>query len=403
MSTVDLMVVGGGLAGAAVCWQAHRRGLKFVLFDRRDADASSRVAAGLVTPITGARAAPSWRWDEFYTAAIEHYRDAQSAGSEFIAGKLEATATHSKIDGSLNSTQLQFWFEQPAIRIFQNHQEREVFLEKCNPPSSQRSDLAEQSVEPTIRLNVSDDGSYGAIMSNFGYATMAPAARLDTVSYLDTSLRYFGEKQVVVPECVDVDEQFQATPFGVRCRKTGIEARCVIFCQGFAARSNGMFQDLPLHPARGDILEIESPSAQLRAVVHSTAWAVPIGNDRYLVGATYDRHNLDSLVAMENHAVKHRMDIQSRWESMVQGTFARGDHRILVHRAAVRPASYDRHPLIGRHRSHDWAFCLNGLGSKGTLMSPKLANDLLDHAFNERPIAAPLDWTRSSKKQRNQR
>ncbi|MFY7875920.1 MAG: FAD-dependent oxidoreductase, partial [Pirellula sp.] len=52
-------MVGGGLAGCAVAWQAHFRGLKVLLIDRQDPDSSSRVAAGLVTSITGTRAAAS--------------------------------------------------------------------------------------------------------------------------------------------------------------------------------------------------------------------------------------------------------------------------------------------------------------------------------------------------------
>ena len=44
------------------------------MIDRLDAQSSSRVAAGLVTPVTGSRAAASWRWNEFYPAADLFYR-----------------------------------------------------------------------------------------------------------------------------------------------------------------------------------------------------------------------------------------------------------------------------------------------------------------------------------------
>lgn len=405
MSSVDLIVVGGGLAGAAVCWQAHRRGLQFALFDRRDPDSSSRVAAGLVTPITGARAAPSWRWEEFFGPASSHYRAVQNTvglntvglnvvGSDNASSSVYQTA----LTFPSSHAPTTFWYEQPAVRIFQSLEERGVFIEKCDAVESTREHSSSISDETAIRLSVSDGKPCEAMPAPFGHAMMAPAARLDTVAYLDATAKFFSEKQTVVPEHVDCDGQFDITESGVRCRRTGIKAKYVVFCQGFAARENSMFRALPLHPARGDILEIESRGLNLEAVVHSTAWAVPIGRERYLVGATYDRHHLDSLVQGEEHAVKHRNDIQRRWEAMVTGSFENGDHRLVVHRAAVRPASYDRHPLIGQHETNRWAFCLNGLGSKGTLMSPRLATDLLDHMFDQRPIDTSLDWLRFSRK-----
>ncbi|MFM7974104.1 MAG: FAD-dependent oxidoreductase, partial [Pirellula sp.] len=58
--SLDLLVVGGGLAGCAMVWQALRRGLNVALVDQLSPQSSSRVAAGLVTPITGNRLALSW-------------------------------------------------------------------------------------------------------------------------------------------------------------------------------------------------------------------------------------------------------------------------------------------------------------------------------------------------------
>ena len=73
MKCVDLIVLGAGLAGTAIAWQAHFRGWSVALIDRLDPQTSSLVAAGLVTPVTGSRGAASWRWDEFYPIAENFY------------------------------------------------------------------------------------------------------------------------------------------------------------------------------------------------------------------------------------------------------------------------------------------------------------------------------------------
>ena len=63
-----------GLAGTALGWALHERGAPFVIVDPNEKQTCSRIAAGLVTPITGKRVKPSWRVDELLPVALEHYR-----------------------------------------------------------------------------------------------------------------------------------------------------------------------------------------------------------------------------------------------------------------------------------------------------------------------------------------
>ena len=65
--------MGQGLAGAALAWTAHLRGLSVHLVDRGEEVTSSRVAAGLMMPITGKRLAKSWEWDSFWPVAVAFY------------------------------------------------------------------------------------------------------------------------------------------------------------------------------------------------------------------------------------------------------------------------------------------------------------------------------------------
>ncbi len=47
-----ILIVGQGLAGTAVAWQLWERGVPFLVVDPNEASTCSKVAAGLVTPIT---------------------------------------------------------------------------------------------------------------------------------------------------------------------------------------------------------------------------------------------------------------------------------------------------------------------------------------------------------------
>jgi glycine/D-amino acid oxidase-like deaminating enzyme len=168
----------------------------------------------------------------------------------------------------------------------------------------------------------------------------------------------------------------------------------IIFCQGFAARENRWFRDLPLHPARGDILRISAPNSfPTDHVIHHSAWIVPDRNGELLLGATYDRKTLDGIIDERAAVVEARSTLIGRFRELLTPSYSDSTIDILDHRAAVRPASYDRHPLIGQHREHPSLFCLNGLGSKGSLMSPLLADALLT-SIEGQVIPKEWDWNR---------
>ena len=61
--TPRILIIGGGLAGMALAWRLHERGVPFLIVDRDEPLTSSKVAAGLVAPITGLRLTLNWRYD----------------------------------------------------------------------------------------------------------------------------------------------------------------------------------------------------------------------------------------------------------------------------------------------------------------------------------------------------
>lgn len=67
-------LVGMGLAGCCLAWHLEERGVDFVWCDDGCEGAASRVAAGLVNPVTGKNFEPSWRIDEFLPQAVRFFR-----------------------------------------------------------------------------------------------------------------------------------------------------------------------------------------------------------------------------------------------------------------------------------------------------------------------------------------
>lgn len=61
-----------------LAWHCERAGIDFELIDRGHTCAASRVGAGLVSPLTGKRLAPTWRFTEWRDEVLAMYRELES-------------------------------------------------------------------------------------------------------------------------------------------------------------------------------------------------------------------------------------------------------------------------------------------------------------------------------------
>ena len=55
------------------------------------------------------------------------------------------------------------------------------------------------------------------------------------------------------------------------------------------------------------------------------------------------------------------------------------DFEIVHQVAGIRPTTKDRRPLVGAHPENKNLFVLNGLGTRGVMMSPFVAEELFNH------------------------
>jgi glycine/D-amino acid oxidase-like deaminating enzyme len=367
LKKIDVLIVGGGIAGSSLAWQCRTRGLHALVIDEPRSDSASRVAAGLVTPVTGSRFAVSWRWPEFFPPADTLYRHVEE------------------------ETGQSFWSVAPAWRAFVSHDEA-IFWDQKRKNAESLFAGANIRMDP-LQADAMKQAPLPSPMATYGGIQMAPAARLDVPRYLDATRTMLQSEGTFVSAYLDVNRDLQLPLDRVVLPSLGLTARWAVLCQGHSARTNRWFSGLPLHPARGDILMIRSRSILLERVLHQQDWIVPLGGERFLFGATYDRHALSTDIH-DDAARGWREELCLRWTAMTGEKFEPNGAEILEHRIAVRPASYDRHPLIGFHPQHPNLGCLNGLGSKGSLMAPLLAMKLIDAMIDGEAIDNSLLWTR---------
>lgn len=69
----DFVVVGQGLAGTLLSYFLHKNGKSVLIIDDNFKGSSSKVAAGIVNPITGKNFIKSWRIHDFLPEARRTY------------------------------------------------------------------------------------------------------------------------------------------------------------------------------------------------------------------------------------------------------------------------------------------------------------------------------------------
>jgi len=321
--TFDQIIIGQGLAGTCLAWQLTWAGQSVCLIDRDEPVTSSKVAAGLITPITGRRLVTPPNWLDLWNTACQFYRHVEQ-----ITGQT-------------------FLHRGSAIRLFRSPSEAQP-----QNPGAQSSGLMLAPLDNSTPFDRPDGGF-----------VMSPAGRLDVPGFLRVSRqRAVSDERLI---CADVDpvSDFQVTPTEVSLPRLGLAARQLIFCRGDADRLNPWFPCLPWLSAKGELLTLRMPGYEEPRAVHARVWLAPGPQGLYRLGATYDSRQLDQ---QTTPAAREFLltALREFWQSPVEVT---------DQQAAVRPAFHDQQPRIIQHAEVPSLWMLNGLGSKGSLLAPTWA------------------------------
>ena len=71
-------------------------------------------------------------------------------------------------------------------------------------------------------------------------------------------------------------------------RYKDIQAKHIIFAEGFGMHANPYFKHLPLDGTKGELFIIKAPELDLDVIVNTSVFILPLGNDLFKVGATYN-------------------------------------------------------------------------------------------------------------------
>lgn len=327
---VDYIIVGLGLAGLAFAEELLKANKTFLVFED-DSQTSSLVAGGVYNPVILKRFTPVWNAKQQLEIALPLYE------------KLE----------KMFNTQ----FDQKFIikKAFKSIEDQNNWFAASDKP------LLVDYIDATI-----DHQKKEGVLADFGFGNVKQAGRVDTKKLVDCYRAFLKEENKIRFE----QFEHQKIKFNdLLLEYKGIITNKIVFCEGFGMKQNLFFNYLPLNEVKGELITIHAPHLNMDFLLKSTLFVLPLGNDFYKVGATFNWKDKTS-----NPSKEGKTELIEKLEKVIHV-----DYKIIDQTAGVRPTVRDRRPLIGKHPAYPNLAILNGLGTRGVMIAPIMAKQLFNH------------------------
>lgn len=333
---VEHAIIGGGLAGCLLAHALLARGASSVaVLDTPLPGASSRIAAGLVNPVSGPRLAPVPGAEVLLPAMRRTFRAlGRSAGREFLR-------------------------DLPVHRLLRDASEQQQARKRRDEGVLDRWVAAWE-----------DD------------AVVLRGAQADIPGFLSWTRDMLAGRGL----WHEVDVDLHALEMGQETATLGgVTARQWTIATGWRSGSCPWFGWVPGAPVKGQILEVSAERGESSQALVSDGWVVPSWEGvRLWCGATNEREFRD-------------LDPDPRGTGEVTRkaqTALRRPVRSVATHAGVRPVIADRQPVLGTHPLQTRLAIFNGLGSRGTMQGPYWAEHLAAHLREHTPLPGEVSVNR---------
>ncbi len=346
---LDYLIVGSGLAGISFAETALQHQKNILIIDNQSQNASL-IAGGLYNPVILKRFSEVWQAEQQLAVLDSFYQKLES--------KLQI-----KVD-----------YKIPILRKFFSIEEQNNWF-----AASDNKMLA-----PFLSLDLVTT-KYHGINSPFNYGQVLQTGYVDTKLLLNAYKKYLLDHNLLLEETFDY-HSIQFFDDGVQYKNT--KAKQIIFAEGFGLHANPFFNYLPLDGTKGELFIIKAPNLNLEVIINTSVFILPLGNDLFKVGATYNWQDKTSDPSEEG-----RTELLARIYEILDCEF-----EIIAHFAGVRPTVRDRKPLVGTHPQFSRLHILNGLGTRGVMLGPSMAIALFELIEHQKPLDKVIDIKRYENK-----
>jgi glycine/D-amino acid oxidase-like deaminating enzyme len=331
---IDYIVVGAGLAGIAFIETCLKNNKTVCVFDDASQN-SSKIAAGIYNPVVLKR-----------FSGIE-YSDIQLA---------KASAFYNSLEQKLKT---KFDHKIEVLRKFLSVEEQNNWFLAADKPN----------VSDFLSLEIEHHNIEG-IDAPFGFGKVFRTGYIDTALLLD---RYHAFLQSNGFLSIESFEYSKIKMFDNSIIYKSISAKNIVFAEGYGLRNNMYFNFLPLDGTKGELLIIKAEKLELKNILNSSLYIVPLRNSYFKVGATYEWKDKTEYITIEG-----RYQLIDKLKSIINCDF-----EIINHLAGIRPTVRDRKIMLGSHHVYKNMHIMNGMGTRGVMQAPWAAELLFDSIENK--------------------
>jgi len=343
----DLIIIGQGIAGTILSFEAFKIGMSIMVIDRGNLDSSSNISSGIINPVTGKRIVKSWMIDTLLPYATKTYSEMEQLLNEKII-----------LDNSIT-------------RLLTSVEEENIWMAKCTE-------------EGKAYLFEPDDVSneflkFDSIRST---AKIAPALILDVPVLLKSWRDYLLNKSCLHEMNIQADDISKIEEFW---QIGSYKTKSIVFADGASKLSRSWFPDSIYQDAKGEVLEVSIPELLTKESIRCGVNLLPLKNGNYWLGSNYEWDATDSKPSEIG-----KNFIEKKWAKIWSKAF-----HLKAQRAAIRACTPDRKPYIGEHPKFNDLYLFNGLGTKGLSLTPYFANQFIMHLQNGTVLSSEISLGRS--------
>ncbi len=342
----EYLIIGQGLAGSCLAHELQQAGKSVAIIDKGDKEGASWIGAGIMNPLVLRYITQGWKAEILLPYARNFY---------------------SELEKELNITLI---YDLPIARILTENEHKNWKAKVLKPEIGQWTNGA-------LHFPFHPDH----IINDFGVVIINDTARVDMATLVSSLREVFIQHKIYHEQTFDYEDLHK---YDEGFKYKGINARYVIFCEGYQSVTNPYFRWIPYRPVKGELLKLYIPNLEDNFIINRHVFILPLGNRYFKLGSGYDWNDLSN-----KPTPQARDTLLKKAKEILRIPFDLVDHT-----AGIRPSVADRRPVVGAHPKYRNMFILNGLGAKGAMLAPYMARQLVDLMVRDKPVIREVDPAR---------
>jgi glycine/D-amino acid oxidase-like deaminating enzyme len=342
---VDYIIVGQGLCGTFLSWNLISAGKTVLVIDDDQPSTSTKVASGVINPVTGRRIVRTWEIEKLLPFAWNAYTElGNELGAELI---------------------------------------RKCNILNFHPTPQMELAFRDRMMEEKEYLHVPEDQEAWREYFNFPFSIgeINPSLLIDLLSMLTGWRKKLAEANSLL------SGRFEWTECKIESDQVTYQnhqAKKIIFCEGTEGLDNRYFNLLPYTRNKGEAIIASIPLLPRNHIFKQGISLVPWHDGLWWIGSTHEWNFTDLMPTVE-----FRRNTQTQLYHWLKLPF-----EIVDHIASERPTNMERRPFAGLHPIHPSVGLFNGMGTKGCSLAPYFAKQFTDYLVNQTPMEPLVDINR---------